>query len=201
MGIVQESDPDRAWEALASPLRAEIALFLGGAGEASVAEIAEATDRPADGLYHHIHKLEASGIVVRCGSRHGVRRDEALYRLTDRARRMRPAPGDAPRFARMAGVLGKHAIGVLESAIAKDAAQLGSRIRFRAEFARLTEQEQDRISELYDEVLEIFAGARGRRHGGVRTAGLLLLAPEDSTPSARRRGGEQTAKSIEKGDP
>jgi DNA-binding transcriptional ArsR family regulator len=66
--------------ALASPARQEIVDVLARMGDASVAEVAAALGRPADGLYYHLKALLRVGLVVEAGSRRRQARGEALYR-------------------------------------------------------------------------------------------------------------------------
>lgn len=76
---VQYAYSDAQWAALRSPLRAQVLECLRTKGPMSVAEVAVALDRPADGLYHHLRVLVGSGLARACGARPGPRRPAQLY--------------------------------------------------------------------------------------------------------------------------
>lgn len=65
---------------LASAVRQEIVDVLAEMGAVSIAELAAALGRPADGLYFHLRRLTQSGLVRRAGYRFRSDRREALYR-------------------------------------------------------------------------------------------------------------------------
>lgn len=73
--------PD-AWAAFSHPDRLELMACINGLGEASVAEIARATDRSADGLYRHIRILLDGGLIEEIDIRRVGRQTETVYRLT-----------------------------------------------------------------------------------------------------------------------
>jgi len=73
--------------ALASPVRQELLDALARLGKASRAELAAATDRPADSLYYHVRALIKVGLVHPAGARTKGGRGEALVRA------------EAPQFA------------------------------------------------------------------------------------------------------
>jgi len=50
--------------AIASPVRLEVISFLVSLGPCTVAELAAAMDRPADGLYPHLRALVHAGVAV-----------------------------------------------------------------------------------------------------------------------------------------
>ena len=77
-------------ELLASPARIEIVDTLEALGEAaSVAELAAALGRPADGLYYHLRRLCAAGLVREIEAPDGNR-----YRMNaDERVRLRYRPG------------------------------------------------------------------------------------------------------------
>src|SRR5262245_47733719 len=54
--------------ALASPVRQEIIDTLEALGGATIAELAGALGRPADGLYYHVRRLVRAGLLVGAGS-------------------------------------------------------------------------------------------------------------------------------------
>jgi len=66
--------------ALASSTRQEILDVLARLGTASVAEIAAALGRPADGIYYHLRVLLRVGLVTAPDARSRAGRMEALFR-------------------------------------------------------------------------------------------------------------------------
>ncbi len=78
--------------AIASPVRQELLDALARMGTASLAELAQAVGRPADGLYYHVRTLQRVGLVRAAGTRMRAGRREALVRAT--------APEYVLRYAR-----------------------------------------------------------------------------------------------------
>src|SRR5689334_13072601 len=66
--------------ALASPARVDLIEALTRLGTASLAELAAALGRPADGLYYHVRALEKVGLVAAAGTRRVGGRSERLVR-------------------------------------------------------------------------------------------------------------------------
>jgi DNA-binding transcriptional ArsR family regulator len=75
--VIREAPQLRA---LASATRQEILDVLARLGRASVAELAGALGRPADGIYYHLRVLQRVGLVVAEGEGAGGGRREALFR-------------------------------------------------------------------------------------------------------------------------
>lgn len=67
------------FDAMSSAVRFELISFLIAAGPCSIAVLAEQMDRRADGLYHHIRKLIAAGLVKEVGFQKSGRQVEAIY--------------------------------------------------------------------------------------------------------------------------
>lgn len=72
----------KAWEAILSPVRREIVESVQELGPCSIADVARATGRPADGLYRHVAILVKSGFLAEAGMRAGRRKPERLYDAT-----------------------------------------------------------------------------------------------------------------------
>jgi DNA-binding transcriptional ArsR family regulator len=68
---------------LAAAARQEIVDVLEQMGTVSVAELAAALGRPADGLYFHLRALTRAGLVRSGGHRRQSGRTEALYRTVE----------------------------------------------------------------------------------------------------------------------
>jgi DNA-binding transcriptional ArsR family regulator len=71
----------KAWAAYIAPVRLEIVETMRMVAPCSIAELAAATDRPADTLYRHIEKLRKVGVVVEAGVRRSGRRFEQVFDL------------------------------------------------------------------------------------------------------------------------
>lgn len=70
------------WAVLASPARSELVEALRTRGPCSVAEIAELTGRPADGLYPHLERLRRAGFVRELAPRKVGRHVQRLFDTT-----------------------------------------------------------------------------------------------------------------------
>jgi DNA-binding transcriptional ArsR family regulator len=71
----------KAWAVYIAPVRLEIVETMRMVAPCSIAELATATDRPADTLYRHIEKLRKVGVVVEAGVRRSGRRFEQVFDL------------------------------------------------------------------------------------------------------------------------
>lgn len=69
------------WRAILSAVRLELVDAFRRLGPCSIADIAVALDRPADGLYHHLRLLLRAGLLIEAGSRRTHRQNEKLYAL------------------------------------------------------------------------------------------------------------------------
>lgn len=71
---------DAEWNAISSPVRVEILVFLLTTGPCAIRELASLMNRPADALYHHMRQLVGAGIVTEVGLRKVGTQTEAIYR-------------------------------------------------------------------------------------------------------------------------
>src|SRR5215212_9863125 len=69
----------RQLEVMGSPRRHDIVDRLAAGGPMSIRELAEQIGAQPTGLYHHIAKLAAVGLVIESGSRIVSRRREQLF--------------------------------------------------------------------------------------------------------------------------
>ncbi|MBY0111672.1 MAG: helix-turn-helix domain-containing protein [Phycisphaerales bacterium] len=67
------------WRAISSSVRLQMVDLLRMIGPCAVPRLAEALDRPGDGLYHHMRILERAGIVKRVGEERVGPRMQAVY--------------------------------------------------------------------------------------------------------------------------
>lgn len=86
---------DRGWirsaaqvRALVSPARQEIVDALDAAGPCSVSALAALVGRAPDGLYFHLRRLEACGLIMECGRTQQGRHAWAMYDVKERPVRL-----------------------------------------------------------------------------------------------------------------
>ncbi len=86
---------DRGWirsaaqaRALVFPARQEIIDALDAAGPCSVSALASLVGRAPDGLYFHLRRLEASGLIKQCGRARQGRHAWATFDVTERPVRL-----------------------------------------------------------------------------------------------------------------
>ena len=92
--------------ALASSARQELVDVLQRLGTVSVAEIASALDRPADGLYYHLRVLQRAGLVMAAGHRRENGRDEATFRAVSPMLTLRQEPRSPERGKAINAIVG-----------------------------------------------------------------------------------------------
>ena len=158
------------WEAITSPLRAELIELLGARDPASVGELAEALGRPADRLYHHVHLLEEAGLIEVAGHRPTQRRPEALYRLVANDFRLGDPDGPLPadELKRLQRTHGRRAERVFAEAVDAQAFRWGEeprRAHMRSDTAHLSKDDLAAVQEHLAAVREIFARARPSTEG------------------------------------
>ncbi len=83
-----------------SPARIEIVEALQIHGKVTVTELARLLDRPADGLYHHLRRLQEAGIVRDAGARESGGRRAAVLELCADEIRADLGPASPPAFRR-----------------------------------------------------------------------------------------------------
>jgi len=179
------------WEVCASPVRAEILSLFEAMGRATVRELAEAMDRPADGLYHHVHRLEAVGIIEEHGRRPAIRGSEVVYAY--RPERFLPnvGPEHADKIVRftqaMVGGIIRSAGSAIAAGVARFRSQNDTNTTLRFETAKLTDAERARVVEHITGVVEIFDAARARTVEGSDTDAELHSVAMILTPAMRER--------------
>lgn len=83
------------WRAIASSVRLQMVDLLRMLGPCAVPRLAEALDRPADGLYHHVRILERAGIVKKVGAERVGPRLQAVYSIAAKDVRLPVGRSDA----------------------------------------------------------------------------------------------------------
>ncbi|HEX8876196.1 MAG TPA: helix-turn-helix domain-containing protein [Phycisphaerales bacterium] len=92
------------WRALSSSVRLQMVDLLRMLGPCAVPRLAEALDRPADGLYHHVRILEKAGIVRKVGEERIGPRLQAVYATAAKDVRLPVDRADAKTAAQLARV-------------------------------------------------------------------------------------------------
>ena len=191
------------WEAVSSPVRAELVGLLEALGPSTAAELAEAMGRRQDGLYHHLRKLESEGVAEIAGHRHAIRRDEAVYRLTGQHLRLSTEPGESDAMFGAARQLTTAALKRLRDLVAKGRGRFGgpeSNANFRVETGWITDDERRQVVEHLRAIRAVFENARGRpRTGSPFTAVTVLAALDRDTPNPS--APPETTASTPQGDP
>lgn len=184
---------DREWDAITSAVRIEIVLGLVSIGPCSIRELAELLERPADGLYHHLRKLEAAGLVVGVDTRVSGTRTEQVYDLaapnvtidTDISRKR-----TRERVARLFKSILQHAQRAMLAALESDRAVLeeeGRTISLKWAASWLDDERLARVREHQDAVNTILLEGLRERTGELFSV-LTYLAPV-----VRTRGPERSS--------
>ena len=177
------------YDALSSPLRAELMVLMEALGEAVVAELAEAVGRPADRLYHHVHKLEKAGLIRAIGTRAAPRRDQTVYALVPEAVDLRADPSEADQIERMASLMFRYALKQFIATVAAGELHQEKPRRngtFRTELGWLNQQQRKAVLQHMDGIREIFAQSRQAPRKGEKSLSVLMLTPvqpQNDTPS------------------
>lgn len=148
------------FEAIGSPVRLEMVEFFGSRGPMSVAEIAEALGRPADGLYHHLRKLEGAGIIREVGTRQRGKQIERVFDVS--AEELRVAE-DASQIVRIWRLISSHAERNLSLAIESGKIHFRGpdrNLAMRIETAQLDKEARGKVLEHLDAIRAIFSEAR-----------------------------------------
>ncbi len=186
---------DAEWEAISSPIRVEMLVFLIVAGTCSIRELASLMNRPADGLYHHLRKLVKARIVKEVGVRRVGTQKEALYRAAaddiavDRnigSRRTRQ------RTIRLFRTIMKHALRTIEAALESgDVVLEGARqnLRFNWLASWLDAQQLAQVREHQDAINRILQEGLEHREGQ------LIAVLTYMVPIQRSRGSENGSRS------
>lgn len=180
----------KAWESILSPVRREIVESMQELGPCSIADVARATGRPADGLYRHVRILVASGFLVEAGTRAGRRNPERLYDaaandfLAPRVHRGGPA-AERDMIVRTADAVAKSVVRTMRgSAAAKrlhceDHARNFAVVHF---VSWLTPERFEEVRDLAARLARVLERGRKDRRGDLYEA--LVLA----SPVTRTRG-------------
>ena len=156
--------------ALASPVRQGIVDALEAVGPASVAELAEVLDAPADGLYYHLRILKRRGLVVEQPRSARDGRPQATFDVAGRPTLIRYTPHSPQRNAAIAQVVGsmlRSALRAFRRSLGPDAVVEGPRRSLWAgrRTARLTPDGLQEVNSLIGRLTEVLEEGRGRNEG------------------------------------
>lgn len=184
----------KAWAVYIAPVRLEIVESMRMVAPCSIAELAAATDRPADTLYRHIEKLRKVGVVVEAGVRRTGKRFEQVFDLAGDD--FRPQLRDSSaRTANKMFELSTRSIAKILLRTTRDAAaadqivygpeERNASVKF--EHAWLTPEEFAQLRELFVGVKRFMDARKGRREGR------LYLAAFAAVPVHRKRSARAVA--------
>ncbi len=201
----------KAWAVYIAPVRLEIVESMRMVAPCSIAELAAATDRPADTLYRHIEKLRKAGVVVEAGVRRTGRRFEQVFDLAGDD--FRPQLRDtSPRvvnkmFDDATKSIAKILLRTTRDAAAAEQIVYGPEERnasVKFEHAWLTPEEFAQLRELFVGVKRFMDARKGRREGRLYLAAFAAvpvhrkrsarMVAEGRATSARRRVAEGAAR-------
>jgi DNA-binding transcriptional ArsR family regulator len=188
---------DAEWDAMNSPVRVEMLVFLLTTGPCAIRELSSLMNRPADGLYHHLRQLVGAGIVEEIGTRKVGTQTEAIYRTVGKEITIDRSIGrkrTRDRSLRLFRTMLQHARRTVEAAIESGAALLeGPQQNFRLNW-RISWLDDRRLAEIkqhqaaIDRILE--EGMQVRQ--GQLMAHLTYLAPVVRTRGARSLHDEES---------
>lgn len=92
-------------ECLASVPRTEILDWLCSAGPQSISDLAQALNRNASSLYHHVERMLDVGLVQEAGTRPVYRKTEQLYAVPSKRMRLKRALVESEHDDLMQGIV------------------------------------------------------------------------------------------------
>ena len=188
------------FDAIGSTVRLGILEFFRSRGPMCVAELARVMGRPADGLYHHLKKLLATGIVREVGTQQSGRQIERIFDIS--AGQLQVAE-DTERLVKVWRLISSQAERNLASAI--DAGVLRFRgddpnISMRMEPARLDAAARAEVFEHLNAIRAVFDRARANPSGDQASFTFIFTptahgsaAPDSPSPArVSRRAAKKT---------
>ena len=162
---------EQQWLALTSAVRFELMTYLVACGPCSIAELAKQMDTRADGLYHHVRKLQAAGLVVENGFRRAGRQIEVIYDVVAEKLVFEGIGADPNKQSLVSKLLrsvNRRCERQFEDALENGLISFSDENRtayIRGDTTWLNQQELKRVQEHVDAILQIFAKGRQRRNG------------------------------------
>jgi DNA-binding transcriptional ArsR family regulator len=161
---------DLEWRAISSAARDRIIDAFSVGEPCSVTELARRLDCPADSLYHHIRILEKAKLIEKVGCQYAGRTKVAVYAQTAETFLIDFDNSDVKlrqKFARFIRLLHKNAGRTITEAIEAGLIRTGRKRTsvLRWDYARLSENDVDRLVKLWLESREIITKARCRQVG------------------------------------
>ena len=161
------------WDAISSGVRFELITFLASGGPCSIAELAKMMDVAADGLYHHIRRLEKVGLVHEAGFEKVGKQYQAIYDVVAEQIRFdvqsqKAITRNLDRLKKLNSTVFRRAERVFAKALESGVLCFNENNRnalMRSDTAWLNEKEKKRAFELMKELLEIFENGRKKPEG------------------------------------
>lgn len=177
---VQYVHTDEQWDAVCSDIRWEILQHVQSCGPSSIPELACEMAAASDGLYHHVRKLHAAGLLRDLGARHTGRRFERVYdAAADRLRfDIDTASGrNSSRLLRILKQQSGRTSKRFRAALAAHAARVEEPFAtaiIDSEAARLDEDDLAELRKHIGAIRRLFSACRARRCGTLSVLTLTL---------------------------
>lgn len=187
-------EAEHHFQAIGSPVRLEMLELFRSTGPLSVAELASQMARPADGLYHHLKKLESCGMVREVATRQSGRQIERIY---DAAADEYRVAEDSQHLVRIWRLISSHAERNLADSLEAEVIHFRGPDRntaMRIETARLTPQARIEVIEHLDAIRAVFTEAR--LHPGDEQATLTFALVPSSPGNRRSQPTEDESRSV-----
>ncbi|MFG0276136.1 MAG: helix-turn-helix domain-containing protein [Phycisphaerales bacterium] len=181
---------DDQWSAMCSGPRMEIVMALSTLGRASAAEVGYLLDKAPDTLYHHLRVLEDAELIRACDQRRVGRQTETVYELAADELHFDvdfPTGKNTDRAVKLLDTHLKRARRITEEAFRSGDASTREESRnthVRGDLAWLDDDEVRRVTEIVDELRDLFAHAKQRRHGRLHSLTFVF------SPVHRERGAD-----------
>ncbi|MFG0251692.1 MAG: ArsR/SmtB family transcription factor [Phycisphaerales bacterium JB038] len=178
------------WSAMCSGPRLEIVMALSTLGRASAAEVGYLLDKAPDTLYHHLRVLERADLVRACDHRRVGRQTETVYELTADELHFDvdfPTGKNTDRAVKLVDTHLKRARRITAEAFRSGVASTRPESRnthVRGDLAWLDDDEVQRVTEIVNELRDLFARAKQRRHGKLHAFTFVF------SPVHRERGAD-----------
>ncbi len=174
------------FETIGSAVRLEMLEYFRSRGPMAVSELSALMDRPADGLYHHLKKLESCGMVRVVGARQAGRQIERVY---DAAADEYRVAEDSEHLVRIWRLISSHAERQLAAALEDGLVHYRGESRnssMRVETAQLDPQALAEVLAHLDAIRAVFSRSRTQTDGEPFT---LTFALTPSAGKGRSRTG------------
>lgn len=185
-------ETEEHFDAIGSAVRLGVLEYFRSRGPMAVVELAELMNRPADGLYHHLKKLEAAGLLRAVATRQRGRQIERIYDATADEYRVAEDSGHLVRIWRL---ISSHAERTMADALDAGAIHFRGEERnsaMRVETAQLDDEARSRVFQHIQAIRDIFTEARQKPRGEQHSFTFVLQPVVSSARSAGGMSSETT---------